>query len=105
MKIYYKRILCDGRPYCVYDSSRKVVINKCKQLVAEQDYYYEADMIVPYVEPEVEVTEIPISKDGILTAMREGAILAGDSDTLIRVPKKDLKAAWLSDVRREVFNP
>ena len=100
MKIYYKRILCDGRPYCVYDSSRKVVINKCKQLVAEQDYYYEAG-----VEPEVEVTEIPISKDGILTAMREGAILAGDSDTLIRVPKKDLKAAWLSDVRREVFNP
>jgi len=100
MKIYYKRILCDGRPYCVYDSSRKVVINKCKQLVAEQDYYYEAG-----VEPEVEVTEIPISKDGILTAISLGAMLAGDCDTLIPVPKKDLKAAWLSDVRREVFNP
>ena len=49
-------------------------------------------MIVPYVEPEVEVIEIPISKDGILTAISLGAMLAGDCDTLI-------------PVRREVFNP
>lgn len=96
MKIYYKRILCDGHPYCVYDSSRKVVINKCKQLVAEQDYYYEAG-----VEPEVEVTEIPISKDGILTAMYVGASLAGDSDTLIPISETERKAAWTSAVRRE----
>ena len=80
MKVYYKRILCDGNPYCVFDSSRKMVINKCKQLVAEQDYYYEAD-----VEPEVEMTEIPISKDGIITAILRGAELAGDCDTLVPV--------------------
>ena len=92
MKIYSKSIWSDGHTYCVYDTRRKVVINKCKQLVAEQDYYYEADMIVPYVEPEVEVIEIPISKDGILTAISLGAMLAGDCDTLI-------------PVRREVFNP
>ena len=96
MKIYHKRILCDGHPYCVFDTSRKIVINKCKQLVAEQNYYYEA-----YVEPEVEVTEIPISKDGIITAMQLGAELAGDCDTLVPVKKKELKAAWTATVRRE----
>mgnify|MGYP003634038767 FL=1 len=96
MKIYYKRILCDGHPYCVFDTSRKIVINKCKQLVAEQNYYYEA-----YVEPEVEVTEIPISKDGIITAILRGAELAGDCDTLVPVTKKELKAAWTATVRRE----
>jgi hypothetical protein len=89
MKIYYKKIMSDGHHYCVFDTSRKIVINKCKQLVAEQDYYYEA-----YVEPEVEVTEIPISKDGIITAMLRGAELAGDCDTLVPVTKKELKAAW-----------
>jgi hypothetical protein len=96
MKIYYKKIMCDGHHYCVFDTSRKIVINKCKQLVAEADYYYEAD-----AESEVEVTEIPISKDGIITALFMGAELTGDCDTLVPVKKKELKAAWTATVRKE----
>ena len=69
-------------------AAEKVVIDKCKQLVAEEDYYYEADM-----EPEVEVREISVSKNGMLAAMYLGALLAGNSDTLISVSETELRAS------------
>ena len=93
MKIYFKSIWSDGHSYCVYDSREKVVIDRCKQLVAEEDYYYEADM-----EPEVEVREISVSKNGMLAAMHLGALLAGNSDTLVSVSETELRASLLRQI-------